>query len=70
VAHGAQRCLDGTICILPSPEFSLVYDESSTVLRLIPGAYADRHSVDIVVSAFVARASQLQIRMPANVLTR
>jgi len=70
VAHGAQRYLDGTIWILRSPEFRPVCDESSTNLRLAPGAYADRHSVDIVVSAFVAHASQLHIYVPANVLAR
>jgi hypothetical protein len=65
-----SRCSRGTISVLPSPEFRPLCDEYFAIVRLAPGAYADRHSVDILVSAFVARASQLQISVPANVLTR
>jgi len=65
-----QRCRYGTIDAVPSPEFGLLFDMGCAIVRPTTGAFTDRHKVDNLVSASVARASQLQIYVPANVRMR
>jgi len=55
---------------LPSPEFGLLFDKGCAIVRPAAGALTDRHKVDNLVSGSVARVSQLQIYVPANVLMR
>jgi len=59
-----------TVVVLPSPEFRPLLNKGCAIVRLTAGASRDRHSADNLVFAFVARASQLQIFVPANVIMR